>query len=404
MGLDTITDDERRRMREAALARAGKPITPDVMEPADPTGPQDYEPIDSPVSMAPPVPTQDEAMREEMRTANNYEAQASFGAGLGRGLSKISASIAGIRPDNSTWDRQDTEASQRRSAVSKFLQAKAIKNIEAETERKKLEADALDKMYQRKHDDAVLAESERHSRATENKPGEQLFPIQIQGQTVPVKAGLALNYDQFTTKQDQALQELAVTGMDIAPGARPTPEGAKAVRTAVTSLEAIKKTNARISALHQQYGTEFGTKAAGLMNQAVTANRIEGKNIAQLGALSASDNELMEKMTGPSPAEFLSNIKAYFGIDNTEAALGAFQQWAQDRVNAAGTANNYVPKAAAGRANRAGDVRMLNKDGNVIDVPAGEVGVPVKYKVSPDKKRRVPVFANGSTGPEEANP
>ena len=69
-------------------------------------------------------------------------------------------------------------------------------------------------------------------------------------------------------------------------------------------------------------GTELYGENATRMNQLLTAIKIEAKNIAELGALSGPDNELMEQLAGVDTTSFGANLKALFGSDNTDDWVG----------------------------------------------------------------------------------
>lgn len=149
------------------LSRNGVPSDYPVMRPTSPLGMVRDAAFGAGTNPATPPPS---PQVDEMEQANRVASETGLISGMGRAGSRFAATVGKIPQDTSHWDKMGTEANQRRSAVSKFLQAKALKGIEAEADKKKADADALDKIYGRKHQDATRAETERHNRAMEARP------------------------------------------------------------------------------------------------------------------------------------------------------------------------------------------------------------------------------------------
>lgn len=145
------------------ISRNGVPSERPMMGPTSPLGAVRDMAFGAGTQSAAPAP-------DEMEQANRSENEANLLAGMGRAGSRFAATLGKLPQDTSHWDKIGADAAQRRSAVSKFLQAKALKGMEADAEKRKLDAAALDKMYGRKHDDAVLSEASRHNRAMEARP------------------------------------------------------------------------------------------------------------------------------------------------------------------------------------------------------------------------------------------
>lgn len=135
-------------------------------------------------------------------------------------------------------------------------------------------------------------------------------------------------------KQAEKQEALNVPGAAIAPGATPTVKDAETVKGVLTSEARMKNGIARMRQLHAKYGTEKGGKGAMQLSQAMTGLRLEAKNIAELGALSGPDQGLMESLAGDDPTDAWNNVKAFFGADNTEAALQGLEAWMDGQVRA----------------------------------------------------------------------
>ena len=141
-----------------------------------------------------------------------------------------------------------------------------------------------------------------------------------------------------------------VPGLEVQPGAAPTAEDAKKVKASLASLNTMQRYIADLRKLHATHGTEYGGAVGTQMAQLVRAIQLEGKNIAQLGALSGPDMQLMEDIAGMDPSSLGNNVKAMFGVDNTATALHQLEKWLTDQSDATMQTYGYQrPKAATGR-------------------------------------------------------
>lgn len=138
-----------------------------------------------------------------------------------------------------------------------------------------------------------------------------------------------------------------VPGLDVAPGARPTQDDAKKMKSSLASADRMRRYVTELRALHAKHGTELGGEVATRMGQLVKQIQLEGKNIAELGAISGPDLALMEGITGADPTSWGANAKAIVGIDNTQAALDGLDKWLGDQVGANKTAYGYQDKPGA---------------------------------------------------------
>lgn len=146
-------------------------------------------------------------------------------------------------------------------------------------------------------------------------------------------------------KQAEKQEALNVPGAQVVTGATPTAKDAETVKGVLTSVERMKNGIARMRQLHKQYGTEKGGKGAMLLSQAMTGLRLEAKTIAELGALSGPDQGLMESLAGDDPTDAWNNVKAFFGADNTEAALQGLEAWMDGQERATLKQRGYERRA-----------------------------------------------------------
>lgn len=143
------------------------------------------------------------------------------------------------------------------------------------------------------------------------------------------------------------LEEATVPGLEIAPGAHPSTDDAKKMKAGLSSMRNIDAEAGKLAKTYADNGTELFGQDANRMNQAVVAMQLEAKNIAELGALSGPDMDLMRKLSSLDPTSFRANIKGMFGVDDTPQALAAFQAWARDRVANAKKTYGYRDPAGA---------------------------------------------------------
>lgn len=155
-------------------------------------------------------------------------------------------------------------------------------------------------------------------------------------------------------RADAAQRGTVVPGLEVAPGAAPTPEDAKKVKAAVAARERMNAYARELRDLHggnpakgiEAHGTEWGGEIGNRMQALTTQMRLEGKSLADLGALSGPDMDLMRSIVRADPGGFWSNAKAMMGVDNTQGALDDIGKWTDDQYEAAKKAYGYQSPAS----------------------------------------------------------
>jgi hypothetical protein len=165
-----------------------------------------------------------------------------------------------------------------------------------------------------------------------------------------------------------------IPGLEVEPGAAPTPEDAKKVKASRVAAEKMRGYVGELRALHQKYGTEYGGAAGTRMEQLGKAIQLEAKTIAELGALSGPDQALMESISGADPSGLGANLKALVGVDNTGTALDGLEQWVATQEDATKRVYGYRNAAGDSGQQPTGDmVPMLDPQGRQRMVPRARV-------------------------------
>lgn len=152
-------------------------------------------------------------------------------------------------------------------------------------------------------------------------------------------------------KIEQKQREGMVPGLEFEEGAIPTADDAKKMKASMASANRLNSYVDEVAKLHSEHGTELTGPSAARMGQLMTAIRLESKNIAELGALSGPDMDLMNTLTGSDPSSFAANLKGMFGSDNTAVALDGLKRWTKDTIDANKKAFGYRDAKAAASAN-----------------------------------------------------
>lgn len=139
-----------------------------------------------------------------------------------------------------------------------------------------------------------------------------------------------------------------IAGLQKIPGADPTTEDAKKVKQSMAAANRMKNYVSELRDLHSKYGTEYGGQVGNRMEQLTKQIQIEGKNIAELGALSGPDMGLMTSLVQADPGSFGSNVKALFGSDNTQNALTGLEKWVDDTLAGNKSAYGYQDATQGG--------------------------------------------------------
>lgn len=151
-----------------------------------------------------------------------------------------------------------------------------------------------------------------------------------------------------TTDAQKGLQDAAVPGLEIAPGAHPSTDDAKKMKAGLQSLRNIETEADRLKTTYQDGGASIGGPRAQSMDQAVTAMQMEAKNISELGALSGPDLMIIKRLSALNPTGFSAAVKEMFGTQDTMQALEQFRSWAKERVQNAKKTYGYRDPASAG--------------------------------------------------------
>lgn len=179
-------------------------------------------------------------------------------------------------------------------------------------------------------------------------------------------------------KEKEKTEAVQVPGFDVQPGVRPTPQDAETIKKINAANGEMLRSISDLRRLHAQYGTKVTGAGALNMRQTLTALKLAAKTIADLGALSGPDMGLMNDLAGGDPTTIEASAKAFFGVDNTEAALQQLERWAQNRISAAAEARGYRPKPA-GQPARAPATSTLPKDASgqpTLDAPPPKPSAP----------------------------
>lgn len=141
-----------------------------------------------------------------------------------------------------------------------------------------------------------------------------------------------------------------VPGYEVTEGAVPTLDDAKKVKAALASAARMRAITKEMRELHRQHGTELTGPHAVRFGQLVTAARLEGKNIGELGALSGPDMGLVDALIGTDPSSVEASLKAAVGVDNTDAALDGLERWVDSQEAAITQTSGYRRKPTAAEA------------------------------------------------------
>lgn len=170
-------------------------------------------------------------------------------------------------------------------------------------------------------------------------------------------------------KEEERTKGTVIPGLETAPGAQPTAEDAKKVKASIAARERVNASVDELMSLYNKHGTEMTGPVAVRMGQLITAIKLEGKNLAELGALSGPDVNLMESIVGVDPTSFASNVKDVFGMDTTRQAMEGVRQWAGTQAGANVKAYGYQPKGGAAKP----DIDLTQPTGRRVTMPDGSV-------------------------------
>lgn len=111
-----------------------------------------------------------------------------------------------------------------------------------------------------------------------------------------------------------------------------TGEDPSKVKKAESSAQRMRSAIDRLKALHAANGPTMTGDVGNQMGQLVTEIQMEAKNLAELGALSGPDMDLMRKLAGTDPTSLWVNT---LGSDNTQKSLDELGAWVDSMAGAA---------------------------------------------------------------------
>lgn len=141
-----------------------------------------------------------------------------------------------------------------------------------------------------------------------------------------------------------------IPGLEIAPGAAPTAQDATKVKAALAAKQRMGRLVDELRNLHAQKGTEFVGASAERMGQLSTAIQLEAKTLAELGALTGPDLDIIQRLTGADPSSLRANLKSLVGVDTTQESLRGIEQWAAGQADATQSTYGYQPAGGAAPA------------------------------------------------------
>lgn len=156
---------------------------------------------------------------------------------------------------------------------------------------------------------------------------------------------------QLSQKQGDYNDSVRVEGANVKPGFKPTVDDAKKMKEAKANYDTMKSSLERLDALYKKSGTDFVGDDAAAKEAVMTDLQLSVKNLAQLGVLSKSDIEMIEKMV-PNPTSFWENTKGLFGADSYQARSKEFGDAMKNKYESAMKAHGYElnsPKVEAER-------------------------------------------------------
>lgn len=211
---------------------------------------------------------------------------------------------------------------------------------------------------------------------------KEIAQMQRDAQAEAKKAAAEAKAEAAKQKDANAMAELSVGGLQIAPGARPTKKSAE---TMSTNMEKYNNINGNLDALEMlfnQAGTEqLPTQSKALMDGLVNAIGMDLKEMQNLGVLNGQDWVLLKQQ--------MPDVTG-FGVPRTNETIRkqfeSFRRQLADKVSNSAKARGYVWEGPAAKTQPA---------------PEAPKRPAKSYRYSPDGKKRVPVYEDGSFGPEE---
>lgn len=140
-----------------------------------------------------------------------------------------------------------------------------------------------------------------------------------------------------------------VSGLEVAPGSRPTADDAKGVKTVKQAYTQLQTLIPEYKSLVDKYGSEIdGSGAAKILEQKQAQIALQVKNLEELGALQEADRQIINDMLGSpvrkdtlpilgrlNPTRLLDKGRSLKGIDG-------FDTYIKDRYTTALDTRGYV--------------------------------------------------------------
>jgi hypothetical protein len=251
-------------------------------------------------------------------------------------------------------------------------------------------------MWQLMKDGASYAQAKEHQQALEKQAANQLAETSRHSKVMESQGWANIANDKAKIAAAGAgggpkntAELIAVPGTPVGEG----PDGevydlgdvpikgneAAEFRTSLAKIGELKKAAREIQKIVKEHGTEAWGPLSGRLAALQSKLQLTDKDIERLGAVSGVD---MGFLTNQIP-RFDTWTPDTFGT--REAQLSQF-------VN---SVDNTLEGAVKSK-------RLVRRGGGAPAAAAPGGQQVVKYKTSPDGKRRVPVYADGSYGPEEA--
>lgn len=304
-------------------------------------------------------------------------------ANAGASVSSALDMATGIKSDPSGYERSIRMGEQEMGDAEQAVAAARQRALDLYSQERDKSADIRqarkdEEERQRRYEEAIRREAEgrriAERQAAEDQRTSQSFPLELEHKRAQIEAlrrGPKGEDPLVRRKRELEVKKLEAELSGDAPVDKKealqvrklemdvSGEDPKKVAQAESALKRLRGLTSELRALHDKYGTEFGGAAGTQMRQLVTAIQIEGKTLAELGALSGPDLELMQSLAGYDPTSVGSNLKGLFGYDQTDPALDQLEKWAQNAADAAKSI--YGPKGTGPQTTPPGAARPVRE-------------------------------------------
>lgn len=158
--------------------------------------------------------------------------------------------------------------------------------------------------------------------------------------------------DQF--RGVQVDPDARVQGFDIAPGATPTKDDAKIVKSVVQAKKQLDTLVSDYEGLVEKYGWTTSRNTGGkLIDQKKAQIDLQAKNLEDLGALQEADRAILSDMLG-SPV----NGNPLNAKDISMTQIKDYKKYLEDRLNSTLETRGYIAKSPSAKAARGVDPQV----------------------------------------------